>query len=486
MRRLILGPPGTGKTTTLLDLVDRYIGQGVPPDRIAFLAFTRAAASEAVARAVTRFNVPASSFPYFRTLHSLAYRMLGLGKHEVMSAVEWEQFADAQHLDLRIEHRKPQYLWETPTNAHGPGNEALRCYQLARARCVTIEQEWMAGGYEAPLWFVQRFVQALDAFKHERMLLDYSDFLDQLTSPLDVDVVIVDEAQDLTQQQWRLLSRLSSRARDVIFAGDDDQAIYQWAGADLQELLRTPWERRVLPLSYRLSQPVKDLAERIISKSAKRFDKVFRAAGHAGRVEALPVQEIEVGEGSWLFLARTNAQASSMLGIARDSGRVYEHNGLRSTNTPAVKAVLAYQDLIHGRAIKVAAWDALKRHASTCAGVTHVGLREVHPHALPAHVQEWLVRAEPWYTALQIPLKEATYIRSLLRRGEKLDAPANVRVMTVHQAKGLEADNVVLFGKQHKHTGANEEEEVRIWYVGATRARRRLILTHHEDNRWLM
>ena len=104
----------------------------------------------------------------------------------------------------------------------------------------------------------------------------------------------------------------------------------------------------------------------------------------------------------------------------------------------------------------------------------------------PAHVQEWLARAEPWYTALQIPLKEATYIRSLLRRGEKLDAPASVRVMTVHQAKGLEADNVVLFGKQHAHRRPNDEEEVRIWYVAATRARRRLILTNHEGNRWLV
>ena len=74
----IFGPPGTGKTTTLLNMVDKALADGVPSHQIAFLAFTRKAAHEARDRAAERFNLVAKDdLPYFRTLHSLAYRMVG-------------------------------------------------------------------------------------------------------------------------------------------------------------------------------------------------------------------------------------------------------------------------------------------------------------------------------------------------------------------------------------------------------------------------
>ena len=57
MRKIIFGPPGTGKTTRLLEIVEQELRIGVPPDRIAYLAFTRKAAQEAVQRACTKFKL---------------------------------------------------------------------------------------------------------------------------------------------------------------------------------------------------------------------------------------------------------------------------------------------------------------------------------------------------------------------------------------------------------------------------------------------
>ena len=69
----IFGPPGTGKTTALLNMVDKALESGVQPQEIAFLAFTKKAATEAKERAAERFHLDLKNdLVYFRTLHSLA------------------------------------------------------------------------------------------------------------------------------------------------------------------------------------------------------------------------------------------------------------------------------------------------------------------------------------------------------------------------------------------------------------------------------
>ena len=75
----IFGPPGTGKTTTLLNMVDEALNGGTHPQQIAFLAFTRKAAHEARERAAFRFKLDMDSdLFYFRTLHSLSYKLLNI------------------------------------------------------------------------------------------------------------------------------------------------------------------------------------------------------------------------------------------------------------------------------------------------------------------------------------------------------------------------------------------------------------------------
>ena len=85
MKTIVLGPPGTGKTTTLLNKVDDYLKQ-TDPDKVGYFAFTQKAAYEARDRAIKKFNLTEDDLPYFRTLHSLAFRKLGVKKEDVMQS----------------------------------------------------------------------------------------------------------------------------------------------------------------------------------------------------------------------------------------------------------------------------------------------------------------------------------------------------------------------------------------------------------------
>ncbi len=95
------GPPGTGKTTTLLNHVEELLSDGTPPNQIGYFAFTRKAAHEARDRAIARFNLdPDKDFFFFRTLHSLAFQLLGINGAEVLKETHLKKFSSIVGVNL--------------------------------------------------------------------------------------------------------------------------------------------------------------------------------------------------------------------------------------------------------------------------------------------------------------------------------------------------------------------------------------------------
>lgn len=495
MTEIILGPPGTGKTTTLLNEVEAELGRGVAPDRIGYVTFTRRGAEEAVTRAVVKFGLSREALPYFRTLHSLCFRALGLGKGDVLDGTMLKRdFAD--YAGIKITGRWSE---DGTFGGYEMGDRILFMENLARVRGIPLREQYQRD-HDAMRWSeVDRTSRALVAFKASHGLLDYTDMLSRFVeeaAPPRLDLLVVDEAQDLSWLQWQVVWLLAKYAKRVIIGGDDDQAIYAWSGADSEALINMEGDVRVLGQSYRCPWRVQELGAGLLRRLAHRRPKEWQARPGRGTLgKASTFEDVDVAQ-QWsdngvqpvLVLARNEyilrEQVEPEL---RLRGVFYEHAGHGSLAEGMRRAILAWEDLRAGR--EVAAAEVRRVYAAMTSGRGYSRGHKTLPGVSDdkmlnmddLKLMHGLIVDTVWHEALdRFPRDDVSYVLAMRRAGERLLARPRVRISTIHGAKGGEASHVVVFKemarRSHNEMMLNPDDELRVWYVAVTRARERLTL----------
>ncbi len=488
MTEILIGPPGTGKTTSLLNILDEELAAGTPPDRIGYVSFTRKAAEEAVTRACDRFKLSRSDFPWFRTLHSLCFRMLGMTRREVLEGTRMREFAS--YARVRITGR-----WSEDGTMVGfeTGDRIIFMENLARIRGVPLRSVYDLDDDGLPWREVERVVSALRVFKTQHGYMDYTDMLStfvSMNSGPPLDVLLVDEAQDLSPLQWRVVEVLRRGVRRVVVAGDDDQAIYRWAGADVDALIDLEGTSRVLPQSFRCPPAIQSLAGGIVGRIGRRRPKEWRAReGSEGTVESVVgLGELDLGGEDVLILARNDYILKEQFEPElQRRGILYERHGSPSIPQAVLRAILDWEALRRGEVLEREAVLAIVEHMSAGRGVRRGSKKlpeyaEGQPLSLETLERDGvLMTREPWFAALdRLPISQTSYIRTALAAGEKPRARPRVRLSTIHGAKGGEAAHVVLSreiaARTHREMELSPEDEMRVWYVAVTRAKERLTL----------
>lgn len=490
---LVAAGPGTGKTLTIVRRVAHLISSGVAPADILAVTFTNRAAQEMRER-VRAFMGAEGNGLFIGTLHLLGLKVL-----------------KESGLEPAICSREEQV---------GMVESAVSC-SANDARRMIEKISRVKGLMEAPDEETARVLDAYEQMLREKGMCDFDDLItmplrliEAGKGPCGPRHLIVDEYQDISPAQRRLLRGLAGTRAMVCAVGDSDQAIYGFRGADIRGFLHFTEDYGeaalvVLKRNYRSTRVIVDAAGALIENNRQRMNKELEATGEIGapvrivsvadeKAEAsLIVREIEARMGGTSFF-RLDRQTTPT-GTSEGTHSFSDFAVLFRTNGQAKAFHDAFLEWGIPCQVVGEKWHrplkALIEHVRTAAAAQEAeGLdlegvlaRASDKASLPAAEHAILVNLSAAYNdlPLEAALERAIEELSVLGAADLFDPRGDaVALMTLHSAKGLEFKVVFVAGVEEGllpfRFGREEidvEEERRLLYVGMTRAKEELFLT---------
>ena len=423
--KIYYGPPGTGKTTRLISIVEEEVARGTPINRIAYVSFSKKAALEAQTRLASKLGFTIKEAPHFRTLHSMAFRAVGAKASQMMDMPKFVDFGKKSGFSL-----KGYYNPDEGVTSHD--DDFIMVEQLYRNNRKYSEKAIELLDHTRFVTFMHMYSKYKNTFNY----LDFTDLLDLYIEDNcveDVDAAILDEAQDFTTLQWNTAFRAFKNVKRLYIAGDDDQCIYQWGGADVDVFLKLRGESEVLNKSYRLPSQILTKARDLSNLISNRVPKEYTGKEEKGDIDIVnTINELQINPAeSTYLLARNNFLLDVYVRYCIDRGIPFRLKG---------RPYITEEDIA----------------------------------AIKAKRTKYMKEEKIDYVNKILPLE--------------LDAEPLVNISTIHGVKGGEAEHVVIMSDVSrgvaKQLSIDEDSEHRVFYVGITRARKKLttILPSSKNN----
>jgi len=456
---IIIGPPGTGKTATLIKLATEIIASGVAPDQVGYISFTRQAVREASSRIIAATGHSSESFKGFRTLHAMTFWLLGKEHKDITN------FLDIENITYLDKHT-------VGTIAKARTRMYAQLYNLHRVTGKSISEVW-AGYASTQSGTEEDFMEWIQLYKAHKIALgkvDFTDLIQDFTQrdiSFPFDYLFIDEAQDFSADQWGAAQLLARHSKKVFVAGDSDQAVFGWSGGKSTLFDEVEGERRVLSQSYRVPKLPHILATRCLRSFGR--EPLYEPTPLSGQVKHIFFEEsqdlpLDNGE-TWFLLARNNFQVEA---IAR---KLYAKNiffrpvsSSRDSEDGHLKYISRikwYEEWLETGTVSKKRKKLLEKEGTDVEGSVEKR-------------QSWLYAFDIW------PNSRIDFFRSTRPVWEK----PKVFVGTFHASKGAESDNVVLYGCTTARISSavmhDDPEEHRALYVAMTRTRKNLYLVQKQ------
>ena len=469
--KVLLANAGTGKTHRLIKEVSKEL-ETRRPEEIAFVTFTRKGAEEGLNRVCSKLMLEPDELPYFRTLHSLTFHALNYKANQMFGRIDQRKFNKLYGYNINRS--------EVDTGKVAPTRDSqyLDFYDLERSGALTSKQLVEA---DIEKGYYHQLVQNYEEYKAQQHLVDFFDCLIKYVQEgdsLPCKVVMVDECQDITALQWRVIEKAFRNAEKIIIAGDDKQSIYTYSGArpDLLIKLSKQFPVEHLSMSYRIPQSVYRLSVAITNFIGEKTEQesVPRIENGEGSISQLPTLDrlknfIDTKDysrnndvASWYILSRNNC-------FLEEAQRMLEENLIPYwTADGFFMGGQIMQRLKDYEGFKLEGYGNPKKKENF---QRKFGIWDF---SVPFTETNLFTEGRKW-------VYEA-YIEKfgLEKLKEMCDWTPQILVSTIHHTKGGEATNVALMLDTTRRTQGNIyeslDEELRILYVGVTRTKENLFL----------
>jgi len=493
VRTIIPGPPGTGKTYRL---VNHYLAKEIndfhtDPKKIVYVTFSNAAAKEAC----KRIKHP---LLYISTLHHLGTRECNIDTTtQLLKDRKWKQFTSQSQIcrGMKFETKRDTYGNTIHQNSH------MRIITYTRSKKIDLVDAAVDLDLtNVELFLTEQIDADLKSYKDQTGMVEFSDMITKFVEEdkrLALDAIFLDEAQDLSPLQWDMFFHIEKQCKRSYIAGDDDQTIYGFQGADPSifiNLKSNTGESFVFDnqiKSRRVPRKVHAKATEILKQIDKRLDKPWEARDEEGSYkENCLLSDFNFRKDEWMILAQTNAQLREPAQFLNDLNLRYKGGQNELLPSDLLDAYRTWTRLNDGATVSgEEAQHVIKNFLRKKQVKRGFGEGKLLDKVFTITLEELqkdhgLLVTGSW-EHLHMSDDQKNYIKLLLKNGDDLTTDSKVELSTIHGAKGRECENVILyidFGSEDENDFLAREADKdpdkihRLFFVGVTRAKQNLYI----------